>query len=47
MVISYRGALNAFLAIWNFLPGPIRLFIQAVLLITGGVALFNKVLGWD
>lgn len=38
------GAINAFLAIYNALPGPIQSFILVSLFCVGGVSLFEKVL---
>lgn len=43
MVISYYGALNAFLAIYNLLPNPIKAFITTTLIILAGVVFLKKV----
>lgn len=43
MVISYFGALNAFLAIYNSLPNPIKAFITTSLIVLAGVVILKKV----
>lgn len=43
MVISYYGALNAFLAIYDLIPWPIKSFIIAAWLINGGISVINRV----
>lgn len=41
MVISYFGALNAFLAILHYIPGPVYSFITLGLLVSGGMSLLK------
>lgn len=43
MVISYYGALNAFLAIYSVIPSPVRKFILFSLMILAGVTILKKV----
>lgn len=43
MVISYYGALNWFLALYDLLPLPIRRFILLCLMITAGLVVLTKV----
>lgn len=45
MVISYSGALNAFLAIYRLIPAPVSRFIVLSLIITAGVVILKKVSG--
>lgn len=41
MVISYFGALNAFLAIWNNLPLPVQSFSVMALMVAGGTSILK------
>lgn len=43
MVISYYGALNAFLAIYSLLPTPVSSFILMSLFLWGGAKLLKMV----
>lgn len=41
MVISYYGALNAFLAIWSNLPYAVQSFSVMALIVAGGTSILR------
>lgn len=43
MVISYFGALNAFLAIYQNLPAPVRLLFDVTFLVLGAAAVIVRI----
>lgn len=43
MVISYYGALNAFITLYDLLPKPIYSFVLLCLLLTAGLRVLIKI----